>query len=116
MSLPSINLLHITVSEIKPGQGFQTRGNYDKIKGQIKVTMTLHIIVTSFNLCPYQGYHVSTSYTLWFLRYSPDTLPPAQPDTMGKNNTCATFKGCRIKIHTHCNTSFMLDMVHLYRM
>ena len=38
MSLPSINFLHLTVSEIQPGQDFQTQGHYGKVKGQIKVT------------------------------------------------------------------------------
>ena len=37
MSLPSINFLHLTVSEIQPGQDFQTQGHYGKVKGQIKV-------------------------------------------------------------------------------
>ena len=34
----SINFLHLTVSEIWPGQDFQTQGHYGKVKGQIKVT------------------------------------------------------------------------------
>ena len=37
MSLPSINLLKITVSQIYPRQDFQTQGHYSNIKGQIKV-------------------------------------------------------------------------------
>ena len=36
MSLPSINFLHLGVSEIWPRQDFQTQGHYGKIKGQIK--------------------------------------------------------------------------------
>ena len=48
-----------------------------------------HCTPTPANQCPYQ---VSTSYTLLFLRYSPDKLFPAarpstHPDTMGENNT-----------------------------
>ena len=38
MSLPNINFLHLTVSEIYPGQDFQTQGHYGKVKRQIKVT------------------------------------------------------------------------------
>ena len=38
MSLPSINFLHFTVSEIYPGQDFIGQGHYGKVKGQIKVT------------------------------------------------------------------------------
>ena len=38
MSLPSINFLHLKVSEIWPRQNFIDQGHYGKIKGQIKVT------------------------------------------------------------------------------
>ena len=31
-TLPSINFLHLTVSEIKHGQDFQTQGHYGKVK------------------------------------------------------------------------------------
>ena len=34
MSLPSINFLHLTVSEIQPGQDFQTQGHYGKVKSR----------------------------------------------------------------------------------
>ena len=33
-----INFLHLTVSEIQPGQNFIGQGHYSKVKGQIKVT------------------------------------------------------------------------------
>ena len=36
-SLPNINFLHLTVSEILPGQDFIGQGHYIKVKGQIKV-------------------------------------------------------------------------------
>ena len=38
MSLPTINFLHFTVSEILPGQYFIGQGHYGKVKDQIKVT------------------------------------------------------------------------------
>ena len=38
MSLPRINLLNVTVSEIQPGQDSIGQGHYGKVKGQIKVT------------------------------------------------------------------------------
>ena len=48
--------------------------------------------------CPYQA---SASYTLWFLRYSPDKLfprhPLAHPDTIGENNTPTALKGCWVQ-------------------
>ena len=34
MSLPSINFLHLTVSEIQPEQDFQTQGHYGKVKSR----------------------------------------------------------------------------------
>ena len=38
MSLSSINFVHLTVSEILPGQDFIGQGHYDKVKVQIRVT------------------------------------------------------------------------------
>ena len=70
MSLPNINFLHLTVSEIQPGQDFIGQGHYGKVKGQIKVT-PWRCTPTPPNQYPYQ---VSTSYTLQFLRYSPDKI------------------------------------------
>ena len=51
-------------------QDFKGQGHYDKVKGQIKVTPWLYTPIAP-NKCPYQ---VSTSYTLQFLRYSPDKI------------------------------------------
>ena len=70
MSLPSINFLRLTVSEIYPGQDFIGQGHYGKVKGQIKVT-PWRCTPTPPNPYPYQ---VSTSYTLRFPRYSPDKI------------------------------------------
>ena len=39
MFLPNMNFLHLTVSEIWPGQDFQGQGHYSKVKGQIKVKL-----------------------------------------------------------------------------
>ena len=38
MSHPSINFLHITVSGMKPRKVFKGQGQYDMLKGRIKVT------------------------------------------------------------------------------
>ena len=70
MSLPSINLLHLMVSEILPGQIFKGQGHYGRIKSQIKVIL-LHCTPTTPKQCPYQ---VLPSYTLQFPRYSPDKI------------------------------------------
>ena len=64
MSLPTINFLHFTVSEILPGQNFKGQGHYSKVKCQIKATPS-----------PYQ---VLTSYTLRFPIYSPDKIFQSQ--------------------------------------
>ena len=37
MALPSFNFLHLTVSEIYPGQDFIDQDHYSKVRGQIKV-------------------------------------------------------------------------------
>ena len=58
MSIPNINLLHLTDSEKNSTQG------------QIKVTLWC-CTPTSLNQCPDQ---VSTSYTLWLPRYTPDKI------------------------------------------
>ena len=70
MSLLSINFLHLTVSEIYPGQDFIGQDHYGKVKRQIKVSLW-RCTPTLTNQCPYQ---VSTSYTLRFPRYSPDKI------------------------------------------
>ena len=51
---------------------FIGQGHYSKVKGQIKVTLR-PCTPTPPNQLPYQ---VSTTYTLRFLRYSPDKLFP----------------------------------------
>ena len=113
MCLPSINFLHLTVSEIEPGQDFQTQGHYGKVKGQIKVR-PWRCTATPPNQCPYQ---VSTSYTLRFLRDSPDKLfpvarpparTPAHPDTMGENNTPTAIKGCGVKMEALVKTKYRI--------
>ena len=70
-----INFLHLTVAEIEPRQDFQAQGHCGKVKGQIKVTPR-RCTLTPPNKCPYR---ISTSYTLWFLRYSPDKLFTTSP-------------------------------------
>ena len=70
MSLLSINFLQITLSEIKPVQDCIGQGHYSKVKGEIKVTPR-RCTPTPPSQCPYQ---VSTSYTLWFPRYSPEKI------------------------------------------
>ena len=37
-NVPATYFLHLTVSEIWPGQDFKGQGHYGKVKGQIKVT------------------------------------------------------------------------------
>ena len=123
MPLPTINLLHFSVSDILSGQNFTGQGHYGKVKARSHHYVA-HLqpptnVPTKYQLpTPYsfrdiartrfyrsrslqqgqrsnQGhtmmlhtytpiqysYQVSTSYTLRFLRYSPDKLflLPARP-------------------------------------
>ena len=54
----------------KVQQDFKGQGHYNKAKGQIKVTPG-RCTPTPPNQYPY---HISTSYTLQFLRFSPDKI------------------------------------------
>ena len=70
ITLTVLNLHQKTDPKVQ--QDFKGQGHYDKVKGQIKVTHNQgRCTPTSPNQCPYQ---VSTSYTLRFLRYSPDKI------------------------------------------
>ena len=64
-----INFLHLTDSEIESGQDFNGQGHYSKLR-QMKVT-PWNSTPAFPSQCPYK---VSTSYTLQFLRYSPDKI------------------------------------------
>ena len=78
------------------GQDFQTQGHYGKGQRSYQGhTMTLHTYTP--NQCPSQ---VLTSYTLQFLRYSPEKLfaELTHPDAMCENNTRTVLKGCGVKI------------------
>ena len=63
MSLPSpYQFLHLTVSEISPGQDIKGQGHYSDVIGQIKVTPLHCTPTTSPHQCPYE---VFTSNILW---------------------------------------------------
>ena len=131
---PTINFLHLTVSEILPGQNFKGQGHYGKIKDQIKVNHKVAYLQpltssatrcqlpkpygfqdiartrfyrsrslckikdqikvtprcctpTTPNQCPY---HVSTSNTLQFLRYSADKIVYVRVTTARKGHLLLT--------------------------
>ena len=63
MSLPSINFPHLMVSKIHPGQDFISQGHYSKVKSRSR-----------HDIAHQRPYHVSTSYILWFARYSLDKI------------------------------------------
>ena len=69
MSLPSINFLYLTVSEIWKKKIYRSRSLQQSQRSNQGHTMTLHTYTP--NQCPYE---VSTSYTLQFLRYSLDKI------------------------------------------
>ena len=68
ITLTVLNLHQKTDPKVQ--QDFKGQRHYDKLKGQIKVTL-LCCTPTTPNQCPYQA---STSYTLRFPRYSPDNI------------------------------------------
>ena len=72
MFLQSINFLHLTASEIQPGQDFIGQGHYTKVKVKSR---SYHddAHLQPPNQCPYQ---VSTCYNLQFLRYRSEKLFP----------------------------------------
>ena len=65
MTLTVLNLHQKTDPKVK--RDFIGQGHYKKVKSRSHVRGT----PTTPNQCPYQ---VSTSYNLWFLRYSPDKI------------------------------------------
>ena len=63
MSLPSINYLHLMVSEIYPGQDFQTQGHHSKVKVQTRSDHDIaHLhLLTNFPT----KYQLPTPYSFW---------------------------------------------------
>ena len=72
MFLQSINFLHLTASEIQPGQDFIGQGHYTKVKVKSR-SYHDNAHLQPPNQCPYQ---VSTCYNLQFLRYRSEKLFP----------------------------------------
>ena len=60
MSLPRINFLHLTVSEIYPGQDFIGQGHYGKVKSRPPYDIAhLHLLTnvpTKYQLPPPYGF------------------------------------------------------------
>ena len=106
MSLPSINFLHHTVSEIHPGQGFIGQGHYGKVKGHIKVT-PWRCTPTPPDQSPYQ---VSTNYTLWFPRYSSDKILKVKVTTARDKITVVKVNTARPKVKSRSDH----DVAHLH--
>ena len=102
MTLPNINFLHLTVSEIYHGQDFIGQGHYGKVKGQIKV-MPWHCTPTPPHQCPYQ---VSTSYTLRFPRYRPDKIFKFKVTTARSN------QGQTMMLHTYTSQPMSLPSIN----
>ena len=67
MSLPSITFLHLTVLRYSPDKILKLK----VIMARLKVKSRSHIMLHTYNKCPYQ---VLTSHTLRFPRYSPDKI------------------------------------------
>ena len=69
MSLPSVNFLHLTVSDIARTRFYSSRSLWKDQRSNQGQTMTLNSYTP--NQCPY---HISTSYTLQFTRYRPKKI------------------------------------------
>ena len=73
MSLPRINFQHLPTPngflDMVWTRFYKLRSLWQGQRSNQGHTMTLHTATP--NQCPYQ---VSTSYTLWFPRYSPDQI------------------------------------------
>ena len=110
MSLVSINFLHLTVSEIQPGQDFIGQGHYSKVKGQILVRPCTP---TPPNQCPYQ---VSTSYTSRFPRYSPDKILKVKVTTArSKVKSRSDHDVAHLHLLTNVPTKYQLPTPHGFR-
>ena len=79
MSLPSLDFVHLMVSEIWPGQDFIGQGHYGNVKGHIKVSPTKYQLPKP---CGFRD----TGQINFF-------LAPAHLDTMGENNTLTALTG-----------------------
>ena len=95
MSLPSINFLHLMISEILPGQDFQTQGHYSKVKSRsdhdIAHLHPLTNVPTKYQLpTPYS--FRDTGRTNFF---PPSARPPIQTP-WEKYNTPTAIKGCGV--------------------
>ena len=75
MSLPSINFLHLTVSEIQPGQDFQTQGHYGKVKSRsdhdVAQLHPLTNVPTKYQLPTPYASEIQPGQTI--------SIPPARP-------------------------------------
>ena len=95
MSLPSINFLHLMVSEIQPRQEFQTQGHYIKVKSR-----------SHHNIAHLQPLtNVPTKYQLptpYGLRYTPDKILQVKV-TMAKSKVKSRSHHDVLHLHTLAN-------------
>ena len=96
MSLPSFNFLHLTVSEIEPGQDFQTQGHYSEgQRSNQDHTMALHTYTYYSMSNPNINFLLLSASEIQAVQSSSPTCLIARPhpDNMGENNTPTALKG-----------------------
>ena len=91
MSLPNINFLHLTVSEIYPGQDFQTQGHYGKVKSRshhdVAHLHPLTNVPTKYQLpTPYSFRDIA-----WTRFYRSRSLQQGQKSNQGQTMTLHTY-------------------------
>ena len=74
--------------------GKEGQGRYDKVKAKSHQATLL-----SYTDVPTK-YELSIPYGFWDTVHTSFSYhPPANPDTMGENNTCKVFRGCGVKLN-----------------
>ena len=110
MSLPSINFLHLMVSEIYSGKNLKVMVTTARSKFKSR---SHNGTSTPRNQCPYQ---VSTFYTLRFLRYRLDNIFKLKV-TMARSNKCHTMTLYTHTPPTNVSTMYQLptpyDFLHI---
>ena len=95
--LPSINILHLIISELSPGEKFTDQGHYNKVKGQTKVS-SWHCKPTPPASFPTKYQH-PTSHGFWDTAQTSFFPPPTLPSGRhGKNNTRTALEGFGVKL------------------
>ena len=95
MTLPSFNVLHLMVSDIYPGEDFQTQDHNGKVKSSRSHTDVAHLHPQPMSLTSFNLLHLMVSEIQPRQHFSQRL--PTHTDTMGENNTSKALKGYGVK-------------------